>query len=416
MDFSISRRFYRVLLRLYPIAFRTAHGSEMEEVYVASLRVQLARWGPLGFPVTWIRIVWDTIWHAVSLRRRRRVGQRDHFLRSAVRSLGEDAWFAARHVRRHRSFTAAVVGTLALGIGLTAAVFGATYSLLFRPLPGVEEPDALVQIYRTRGTGAEFLPSSIPLFRDLQADNDVFSGVAAWTLAPLVVRVSDRPERVVSQVVSSRFFQVLGVRITLGRGFTATDRNEAFGRREVVLSERFWRSHFGADPAAVGRTLEINGTTWEIVGVAPPRFRGPLPIVTPALWAPLSRHPELLRGSDQSDERGNNFLELIARLKPGVGVDQAAQWLDHFMVRLGREHPGQYERTSLRLSPQPDTGPHPALRTTALGFSGVILGVAGLLLLIACVNVAGLLLAKAEVRRKEVAAGVRGTPVSRAGS
>jgi len=401
-EFPISRRFYRLLLRLYPAEFREARGAEMEDVYIASLRIHLGKRGVPGLPFVWMRILWDTLWHASSLRRSARgslEARRKERPGWSLRWLAEDARFAAKHLGRNTSFTVTAVATLGLGIGLNAAVFAAVYSFLLRPLPGVEAPDELVQVFRSGGVGAEFLPSSIPLFRDLQADTTVFSGVTAWTLTPLNVSVDDRSERVVGQVVSSAFFEVLRVRMERGRGFDEGDDR----RRVVVLSHGFWQRHFGGDPGIVGRTVGINGARWQIVGVAPRAFRGPFPIVAPVLWAPLSRHAELMRSDDQSQERGNNFLDVVARLRPGVALERATPWADRLTTHLREEYPEYYAQREIRLSPQKDAGIHPAIRTAQVGLSVIMMSLVVLLLLIAGLNVTMLFLAKAQARRREVA-------------
>lgn len=401
-EFPISRRFYRLLLRLYPTEFREARDTEMEDVYVASLRIQVGRRGVLGLPFAWMRILWDTLWHASSLRRSARGSRglrRNERPGWSLRWLAEDARFAARHLGRNPSFTVTAVATLGLGIGLNAAVFAAVYSFLLRPLPGVEAPDELVQVYRSGGVSAEFLPSSIPLFRDLQADSTVFSGVTAWTLTSLNLSVDDRAEHVVGQVVSSAFFEVLGVRMELGRGFDEGDD----GRRVVVLSHGFWQRHFGGDPGIVGRTVGINGARWQIVGVAPRAFRGPFPIVAPVLWAPLSWHAELMRSGDQSEGRGNNFLDVVARLGPGVTLERATRWANRLTAHLREEYPEHYAQRGIQLSPQRHAGIHPAIRSAQVRLSVMMIGLVGLLLLIAALNVTMLFLAKARARRREVA-------------
>ena len=409
MDFDRSKHHFDALLRLYPRPFRETYGAEMKGVFLASLRMHVERRGFLGLLFTWCRVLADTAWHAarLRLRERRPAAGAGHRLLGGFgrfqRSLREDLRFAARHLVRNRAFTFTAVGTLALGIGLNTAVFGAVYSLLLRPLPGVQDPDGLVQVYRTRGSAAEFLPNSIPLFRDLQADDEVLSGVAAWTFAPMSVAAADQAERIVAQVVSDDFFDVLGVPMIRGRGFSSGSEPGYSEQRVVVVSERFWRSRLAGDPAVIGRTVGINGARWEIVGVASGDFRGPLPVVMPALWAPLSMHPELLRAEDQSENRGNNFLEVVARLWPEVEIERAQEWADRFATRLRESHPEFYDGVGIRLVPQKNAGIHPSFRSAQMGLSGIVMLLVGLLLLVGCVNVAGLFLAKAQSRRGEIA-------------
>ena len=409
MPFLISQRCYRLLLRLYPPSFRRAHGREMESVCIASLRMCRERWGRIGILLGWMRILGDSAWNGVRLRfrgrgagsrlRPRRASPSGHF----HRMVWEDGRFAARHLARNRGFTLTAVATLALGIGLITAVFGAVYSLLLRPLPGVENPEGLVQVYRTRGPDTGFLPVSIPLFEDLRESDAAFSGVAAWTFSPLSTSAGDRAERVLGQVVSSDFFEVLGVSMARGRGLSNEPGGGAPGDRVVVVSESFWKNQLGGAPGVVGTTLGINGTQWEIIGVTAGDFRGPMPILAPAVWAPLAKHPELMRGGDQSENRGNNFLEVVARLEQGTEVGKAQEWADGLATRLQETYPEYYEEAGFRLFPQKQAGIHPAVRSAQVGLSGVVMGMVGLLLFIACLNVASLLLAKSQGRSREIA-------------
>lgn len=402
-----THHWYRRLLRLYPPSFREAHGVEMESVCVASLRYSRKKWGRTGVLWGWIRILGDTAWHAGRLRLAGihsgsgpRTAGRLSYVR---RAMGEDARFAAGHLGRNRGFTLTVVATLALAIGLNTAVFGAIYSLLLRPLPGVEDPDGLVQIYRIRGTDAGLLPASIPLFEDLREGGGAFSGVAAWTFASLSTTVGDRDERVLGQVVSEEFFEVLGVSMARGRSLSDEPEEGGAGSHVVVVSEGFWKNQLGGSPGVVGTTLGINGAQWEIIGVAAGDFRGPLPILAPSLWAPLSKHDELMLGGDQRENRGNNFLEVVARLEQGTEVGKAQEWADGLATRLQERYPEYYEEAGFRLFPQKQAGIHPAVRSAQVGLSGVVMGMVGLLLFIACLNVASLLLAKSQGRSREIA-------------
>ncbi len=409
MDFPVSRRFYRMVLLLFPTPFRKIYGGEMEVAFLASIRRAGQKSGRRGFLGVWFFILADSVWQGLrqraSMLRRRRQGsnRKPRGQRPFFRSMREDGRSAARHLARNPGFTFAVVGTLALGIGLNTVVFGGVYSLLLRPLPGVTEPEELSLICRSRGMGAEFLPSSLPLFQDLASTADPFSGVSGWTYSELSVGTGDRAERVLGQIVSSRFFEVLGVPMVLGRGFSSQGPELGPQEQLVVVSEGFWRNQLGGDPRVIGRTLDINGSKWEIIGVAAGEFRGLMPILAPALWAPLSHHPKLMRSDDLSQYRENHFLDLVARLKPGLEPGAAQEWLREFAARLAEEYPEAHKGIGLSLIPQKRAGLHPAVRDTQVGLSGVLIVVVALLLLMASVNVSGLFLAKAQSRRKELA-------------
>jgi len=314
-----------------------------------------------------------------------------------------DLRFAFRMLRKSPAFTAAAVLTLALGIGLNAASFSAVHALLFRPLPGVEEPDRLVQLYRS-WPGIEYGSNSVPHFRDLQErGGEAFEGVAAWSFVPLSLSTGERNEFVVGEMVSANFFDVLGVEAVRGRTFLPEEARGRGAHPVVVLSHAGWQSRFGGDPSVVGRTITVNGRPFEVVGVAPEGFRGPIQIVEPVMWAPLVMHDQLRPGSsDAYDRRGANFMGVIARLDPGITVAQAREASEALRAGLLESYPEEYEGSGIRLVPQEEAGIHPTMRNAQVGLSAVVMAVVGLLLLIACVNVANLFLARAEDRRREI--------------
>ena len=310
---------------------------------------------------------------------------------------------AVRMLTKNPAFTAAAVLTLALGIGMNTAVFSAVHALLLRPLPGVHQPDDLVQLFRTWPGGFLYGSNSIPHFFDVRDRNEVYDGVAAWNFVPLSLSAEGRSERIMGEMVSANFFQVLGVNAIRGRTFLQEEEGHSPGAHPVVvLSHRLWQSRFGEDPEIVGRTLIINGQPWEVIGVAPEGFTGPMPAVSAALWAPLLMQEQLMPGYSFLESRGNNFLFSFARLKEGVTFDQAQESMDRLVGQLREVYPEHYENSGILAFPQKDAGIHPMFRTAQLGMSAVMMVVVALLLLIACVNVANLFLARAQDRKKEM--------------
>jgi predicted permease len=316
-----------------------------------------------------------------------------------------DFRFALRMIAKSPLFTAIVVVTLALGIGLNTAVYSAIEALLLRSLPGVTQPDRLVQIYRTYPGGQQFGSNSIPHFWDLRKrTGDVFSDVSAWSYVTMNVAASDRPVRVFGQMVSADFFRTLGAEMAQGRGFVPAEDEGRGAHPVAVLSHNGWRLHFGAEPNIVGRRVLVNGLSVEIIGIASPEFNGPLPMAPPALWMPLMQLEQLRPGGGAAFEaRGNNYMNVVARLAPGVSLEQANARLTAVFEELSAEFPQQYERTGINLVPQSEAGIHPSFRGASLGLSAVVMVVVGILLLVACVNVANLFLARARDRAREMA-------------
>jgi predicted permease len=318
--------------------------------------------------------------------------------------LREDLRFASRMLVKNPTFTAAAVLTLALGIGLNAAVFSAIYATLFQPLPEVRNEGELVQLYRTRPGGELYGSSSIPHYQDLRDRVDAFGGaVAAWTFVPVNLSVAGQSERVTGDMVSGNYFDVLGAPPALGRGFLRSEARDPGAHRVVVLGHAFWQTRLGGDPSVVGRTLTLNGKAWVVVGVGRKGFKGAMPIVDPQLYVPLMMQRELIPGRDLIGARDDHFMNVVARLAPGVTEERARLALNAFVLEMGRELPAHYEGTGILMVPQREAGLHPMLRSAQLSLSVLTMAVVALLLLIACVNVANLFLARAGERRTEIA-------------
>lgn len=319
-------------------------------------------------------------------------------------TLLQDLRYAVRTLARNPAFTAIGVLTLALGIGLNSAVFSAAEALLLRPLPGVRNSEELVQVYRSYTGSLDYGSSSVPHYLDLRKRmTDVFSGVAAWTFVPLSLSAGGQNERVIAQLVSANLFSVLGANAERGRVFVSAE-DEGVGAHPVtVISHQAWTTRFGSDPQIVGRTIVLNGRTYTIVGVTQPEFRGPLPLVMPTLWIPLMQAGDTRPGEERTLAiRSRNNMNVVARLAPGVSVEQARDRLTVVQSDLFKEFPDEYKRTGGLLVPQTESGIHPQFRSAQVGLTALVMGVVALLLLIACVNVANLFLARARGRWREM--------------
>ncbi len=302
-------------------------------------------------------------------------------------------------------FTAMVVGTLAIGIGLNTAVFSAIDAILLRPLPGVERPAEIVQLYRSYSSGMKFGSNSVPHYFDVRdRSTDVFTGAALWSFENLSVGASERPQRVFGQMVSANYFSVLGARAALGRTFLPEEDTGRGAHAVAVLSDAGWHTLFGGDSTVVGRTVPVNGRSVVIVGVTRPEFRGVMPMVDPVLFMPLMQYDQVRPGRRAVFERrGNNSHSIVARLRPGVTPRRAQARLTALVEQLKTEYPDDYRDTGINLVRQSDAGTHPIMRSAEVGLSAVIMAVVAVLLLIACVNVANLFLARARDRAREMA-------------
>ncbi len=405
---DLVRALYLGLLRLYPAGFRERFEADLIQVF--DDRRREAR-----FSGAWggIRLVWFLLgdfvrsvpmarqWAERMRRRRDGQGRRERIMGNLL----QDLRYTARMLVKNPVFTLAAVGTLALGIGLNATTFSAIHAILLRPLPGADAPEELVQMYRVWG-GIEYGSNSIPHFQDVRdRTGDVYEDVAIWTFAPVALSADGQTERVMPLIVSANLFQTYGVQPLLGRAFIPGEEDRGPGAHAVtILGYGFWQGRFGGDPGVLGRTIDINGHPFEVVGVSPPGFRGPASFAEAPFYVPVMMQREVMPGSDLLEARGNNSFNMVGRLRDGRTVEQAQQAMDALLVQLREEYPDQYDdQLGNKLVLQSEAGIHPSFATASMGMSAVMMAVVGLLLLIACVNVANLFLARAQDRRKEMA-------------
>lgn len=318
--------------------------------------------------------------------------------------LMQDLTYAYRQLWRRKLFSSMVIATLGVGIGLNAAVFSAVEATLLRPLPGVERSSDLVQLYRTF-PGETFGSLSVPDVFDLrERTGEVFEGLAAWTFATVNMTSNGEPRVVPGQLVSANYFDLLGVRPALGRFFRAEEDRGPLAHPVVVLSDGVWKQWFGADPGVIGRRVVMNGRSMEIVGVAPAEFHGALPMIRPGLFVPLMQLDQIRPGFAGSlNDRGHRFMNGIARLRPRMTPELASLRLKAVIVELRQAYPEAYQDAGINLVPQTKAGIHPSFRNAQLALSSVVMILVAILLVIACVNVANLLLARARERAQEIA-------------
>jgi predicted permease len=315
-------------------------------------------------------------------------------------SLLQDLRYALRMMLRNRAFTILAVFTLSIGIGANTTVFSWIDAMLLRPLSGVTLPDRLVAVETLTPNGA-FVPNSYPDYRDFRDHLKLVDGIAVTHPAAFSVGQQDHAERVWGELVSGNFFSVLGTRATVGRVFLPEEYGDKPGAFPlVVISDRFWRSHFNANPFIVGKTIRVNQHQLTVVGIADPAFHGSFAGEAFDLWIPYMMQPEL-NGVDEwmLRDRGDRNMLGIARLKPGVTMDQARAELASLATRMAIADADTNQGLSATMMPLAKS--HFGPQSLLLAPLRILMGVCAVLLLIVCANVANLLLARATVRQKE---------------
>jgi putative ABC transport system permease protein len=318
--------------------------------------------------------------------------------RCAMETVMQDVRFGARTLVKNPGFTLVAVLALALGIGANSAIFSVVNAVLLQPLP-YPDPDRLVSVWEGNTRKGSQMPLAPANFVDWNAQNEVFENAAAFMRWSFNVTGQQEPERVRGVLLSANAFALLGVQPILGRTFLP-EEGAISKNRVVVLSHGLWQRRFGGDPGAIGSTLALDGNSHTVIGVMPPSFGFPLANQTfgpdesrasADLWTPLAFAPDDLL-------RDNHYLAGIARLRPGVSIEQAQAEMDAIGKRLAEQYPESNENIGMKLVP---------LREQVVGNARVallvLLGSVGLVLLIACVNVANLLVAKAAERQREIA-------------
>lgn len=319
----------------------------------------------------------------------------------------QDLRYSMRRLARQPGFTLTALLTLGLGIGANVALFSIINAVLLRPTPGVREQEQLVRIYTSDYSGPTFGTSAYPDYQDIARADDVFEGVAAVAQAVTAVGDPTAPTRVGVELVTAEYFGVLGVTLR-GRGFTEEEAER--GLPLVVVSDAFWRSALGASADALGREILINGRPVTVIGITPPGFRGMQRAFAGDVWLPLFAGGPLRLAEEQAAliHRGNRGLGLVARLRPGVSSTLAQQRLRAIASQLHAAYPDHWtdvrgEPRRLTLISERAGRVPPQMRGAALGFGGVLSATAGIVLLICCANLAGLMLARVASRSREVA-------------
>ncbi|HET7551160.1 MAG TPA: ABC transporter permease [Gemmatimonadaceae bacterium] len=303
----------------------------------------------------------------------------------------QDVRLALRALRRTPGFTLIAVLCLALGTGATTAIFTVVNAVLLRPLP-FPQPEQLVRLYEGHTTNSGFYGSVSPAnFIDWQRQNTVFDQLVAYQAQSVNLQSASTPERLAAVTTTGNLFQMLRTGAEIGRTFTPEEAREG-AARVAVLSDAAWRARFGADRSIIGRTVTLDGEQYTVIGVMPAEFSFPATAAVD-VWLPHPFTP------DERTQRDSHYLSVVGRVKPAITLDAALAQMKQIAARLAQEYPDADGTRTVKLLSMRDDLFGKNLRTQLY----VLLGASVLVLLIACVNVANLLLARAAMRRREVA-------------
>ena len=328
-----------------------------------------------------------------------------------LENLTADVRYALRWLRRSPGFTLVAIASLAIGIGFNTALFTIVDALVFRPLP-VDRVDRLVDVFTTGGDGDQYATSSYPDFLDLKAGNQVFSDMLAYSPSLDAVKLTDRARLAMGETVTGNYFQLLGVKARAGRTLLPED-DAAGAPRVAVISYRLWNREYGAGPDAVGQSIRIHGQPYTIVGVAPAAFTGMVPLLAPEVWTPMAYVDDVEpggiisnvpspTGNTRLERRGQRWMFVKGRLKDGATVDAAAANLRLIGQRLKTAYVQTNKDRDVSVMATKNVHIHPVADRTLLPIAIGLMVVVGLVLLIACANVASMLLARASGRQKEI--------------
>ena len=323
--------------------------------------------------------------------------------------LRADLRYALNWLLRSPAFAAVAIASLAIGIGFNTALFSMIDALLLRPLP-MQRPEQIVDVYTKGSDGDTYSTSSYPDFLDFQAQNRVFTGMLGYSPAIAAMKTGDQSRMALGEVVTGNYFQLLGVKASIGRTILPEDAAQG-AQRVVAISHRTWMRDYGGDRTVIGRPMHLRGQAYTIVGVVDEQFHGMVPMLQPEMWLPMSWVEEVEpagiqdavpspTGDTRLERRGQRWMFIKARLRDGETRESAEANLQVIMAQLAAAHPRTNEKrpigvaANVRVHPQADQ----AMRPIA---AGLMLGV-GLVLLVACANVANMLLARASARQREI--------------
>lgn len=330
-----------------------------------------------------------------------------------METLLQDLRYALRTLRRSPGFTLVAALTLALGIGVNSSVFSVVNAILLRPLP-VERPGELVDIYGRAATSSSHDTHSYPNYLSYREQTRTLSGLAGYSNFFAHLTAGGVSDMVVGELVTEEYFRVLGVPLLRGRGF-GPDEYVAPGASPVaVISHRMWQTGFGGSDDVLGKTFRMNGVMYTVIGIAPPEFGGMMPAVTAQMWIPTAMVEQVeplgnqrtsgrSAGATRLDRRGQHWLWLKGRVRPGATPADVRAELTGIAARLSDLYPETNAQERVVVLPSGDVRINPDIDRTLAPVGMVLLGAVALVLIVACANLANLLLARAAGRRREIA-------------
>jgi len=415
---SFGERVFSILLLTYPASFRRRFRDDLLVFFRADREHPKNAAGIAGFTRFWSKTLFDLARSATSERlaafsRKHGAGRGPHRNPSrgprqleellGLGTLVRDFYHAARMLVKNPGLTIIAVLSLALGIGANTAIFSIYSSVFLRNLP-VEDPESLVDIYTNDSDddgGIEYGPSSYADFVDWREHTqDVFEDMVLYNVGVVIRDTGEESELLFGEEVTADYFAVLGVRPALGRAFVPEDG--AIGASPtVVIGHSFWKNRMGGATDVVGETIRLSGHNFTIIGVAPEEFNGLFPLQAD-VWYPITLDPLLHPGSTRLESRGSNGLWIKGRLKTGVTPERARAALTVVSTNLAEEYPETNAERRALLLPTEEVALHPQLDGVIRGFTLSLMAMVGLVLLIACTNLASMLLAHGLARRKEI--------------
>jgi putative ABC transport system permease protein len=318
-----------------------------------------------------------------------------------MQTLIKDIRYGVRMLLKNPGVTLVSVVTLAFGIGANAAIFSGVSAFLLRPLsvPNAAELIRPLEIAEDRGVTDEM---SYPDYLDYRNQATSFTGLAAEDMLQVALDFENQNDVIWGQVVSANYFDVLQVTPSMGRGFLPDEDKTVGANPIVVLSHSFWQRRLGSDPNIVGKTVQLNNRAYQVIGVGPETFIGTKFALALDFWVPISMAEELRRNPGILNERGSHWMNVIGRLKPGVSIAQASAEMSAIAARLNQAYPDNRARTTQAKVMTEVDGRFEDMGGVFKSAGAIAMAIVGLILLIACANVANLMLARAAARRKEI--------------
>jgi len=313
----------------------------------------------------------------------------------------EDLRYGLRALAKNPGFTAVCIASLALGIAPTTTIFTLVNAILLRPLP-VQDPASLAAIYTVDSRNPGFWGCSYPNYKDYRDQNQVFSSLLLYTGIGFNLTGGPEPRLVMGQLASANYFSALGVSAVVGRGFLPEEDASAGASPVAVISNRFWRREFGGDQAVLSRTVNLNGRPYRIVGVAPEGFEGLNTLTATDIWVPMTMYQELYPAPALVNQRRYLMFSVVGRLKPGVTLPQAQAAMQTITQDLEKQYPQENRGRRVLLTSVTDAAIPPGSRTQINRAGTVLVVVSAVVLIIACGNLANLLLARAAARTREI--------------